>query len=176
MTAEPRNARQQDMDDDLWDDEDEDSQKDKYLTFRMGDEVYGIEIAYVTEIVGIQKITAVPDMPPFVKGVINLRGQVIPVIDIRLRFRLAARDYDDRTCVVVVDINSSSIGLIVDTVNEVANIPADHVSPPPKVHSTTAGRYIKGMGKVDDSVKILLDVQKLLLEHEMEALSNAAVA
>ena len=155
------------------DEEEEDSQKDKYLTFRIGNEDYGIEIAYVTEIVGIQAITEVPDMPAFVRGVINLRGQVIPVIDVRTRFKLNARDYDDRTCVVVVNINSTSIGLIVDTVNEVLDIPAAQVSPPPSINAGASGRYLQGMGKVGDTVKILLDVNKLLYEQELEQMATA---
>ena len=155
----------------LWDDDDDDAMRDRYLTFRVGDEVYGIEIAYVTEIVGMQKITEVPDMPAFVRGVINLRGQVIPVFDVRARFHMEDRRYDDRTCVVVVRLNETSIGLVVDTVNEVMDIPADHVSPPPKLGQTEGGRYIRGMGKVQDQVKILLDVSRLLFEEELSALS-----
>ena len=154
----------------LLDDEDEDTQRDRYLTFRLGKEDYGIEIAHVTEIVGIQKITEVPDMPGFVKGVINLRGQVIPVIDVRVRFGMEPREYDDRTCVIVVKVRETSIGLIVDTVSEVREIPADNVSPPPKASTGTSGRYILGLGKVGDEVKILLDVQKLLFEDELAGL------
>ncbi|HQH27029.1 MAG TPA: chemotaxis protein CheW [Oligoflexia bacterium] len=155
----------------LLDDEDEDTQRDRYLTFRLGKEDYGIEIAHVTEIVGIQKITEVPDMPSFVKGVINLRGQVIPVIDVRVRFGMEPRDYDDRTCVVVVKVRETSIGLIVDTVSEVREILGENVSPPPKAASGTSGRYILGLGKVGEEVKILLDVQKLLFEDELAVLS-----
>ncbi len=159
-------------DEDLWDEDDDDAMRDRYLTFRVGSEVYGIEIAYVTEIVGMQKITEVPDMPAFVRGVINLRGQVIPVIDVRARFHMDNRSYDDRTCVVVVKINETSIGLVVDTVNEVMDIPEDHVSAPPKVGQNEGGRYIKGMGKVQDQVKILLDVGKLLFDNEPAGLST----
>lgn len=159
--------------DELWDEEEEDSQKDKYLTFRIGYEDFGIEIVFVTEIVGMQKITEVPDMPDFVKGVINLRGRVIPVIDVRTRFKLEPREYDDRTCVIVVNIDDTAIGLIVDTVNEVINIPEDQVSPPPSVQSGDSGRYIRGMGKVEEEVKILLDVNKLLHEEEMKEMASA---
>jgi len=166
-------ARKMVEEEEILDEDDEDSQKDKYLTFRIANEDYGLEIAYVTEIVGIQGITEVPDMPDFVRGVINLRGQVIPVIDVRLRFRLKPRAYDDRTCVVVVNVNNNSIGLIVDTVNEVLDIPADQVSAPPKVHGGANGRYIQGMGKVGDTVKILLDVNKLLFEGELQQLAEA---
>lgn len=161
------------LDDDLYDGEDEDTQKDRYLTFRLGDEVYGIEIAYVIEIVGIQKITEVPDMPGFVKGVINLRGQVIPVMDVRLRFNMEPRDYDERTCVVVVKLEETSVGLVVDTVQEVREIPEENVSPPPKVATSSGGRYILGMGKVGDEVKILLDVNKLLFEEELQQLMQS---
>ena len=103
MTEETKSIE---LDDDLYDD-DEDTQKDKYLTFHLAGEDYGIEIAFVTEIIGIQKITDVPDMPEFIKGVINLRGKVIPVMDVRIKFNLEARDYDERTCIIVVDINIS---------------------------------------------------------------------
>lgn len=142
-----------------------------YLTFELGKEVYGIGIAHVTEIVGIQNITEVPDMPNFVKGVVNLRGQVIPVIDVRLRFSMEARDYDERTCIVVVNINNVQLGLVVDTVSEVMTIEDANISPPPKVASANSARYIKGMGKVGEDVKILLDGQKLLFEEELAALS-----
>jgi purine-binding chemotaxis protein CheW len=113
-------------------DEDEDTQKDKYLTFHLAGEDYGIDVAFVTEIIGIQKITEVPDMPKCIKGVINLRGRVIPVMDIRLRFKLEKRKYDDRTCIVVVDINNTAVGLVVDEVSEVVDIPSDQVEPPPQ--------------------------------------------
>jgi len=153
------------------DEEDEDTLKDKYLTFKLGAEDYGIEIRYVTEIVGLQKVTEVPDMPAFVKGVMNLRGQVIPVMDVRLRFNMPPRDYDERTCIVVVNILDVQLGLVVDTVNEVRSITEENISPPPKVAAADSVRYIKGMGKVEDEVKILLDGEKLLFDDEIKALS-----
>jgi purine-binding chemotaxis protein CheW len=149
----------------------EDTQKDKYLTFHVAGEDYGIEIRYVIEIIGIQKITEVPDMPPFIRGVINLRGKVIPVMDIRARFDLPDRDYDDRTCIIVVNIEGTEVGLVVDEVSEVADIPAVNVEPPPKTGKSASGQYIQGMGKIDMSVKILLDVHKLLFTDEMQALT-----
>ena len=161
-----------DMEDDLYDDED--TMKDKYLTFHLAGEDYGLDIAYVTEIIGIQKITEVPDMPNFVKGVINLRGKVIPVMDVRLRFHLPERDYDERTCIVVVDINTTAVGLVVDQVNEVADIPEAQVEPPPRTTKGATSRFLKGMGKVDEEVRILLNVDKLLYDEEMELLSSAA--
>ncbi len=161
-----------DMEDDLYDDED--TMKDKYLTFHLAGEDYGLDIVFVTEIIGIQKITEVPDMPNFVKGVINLRGKVIPVMDVRLRFNLQERDYDERTCIVVVDINGTAVGLVVDQVNEVADIPEAQVEPPPRTTKGTTSRFLKGMGKVDEEVRILLNVDKLLYDEEMEMLAGAA--
>ncbi|NCD34266.1 MAG: purine-binding chemotaxis protein CheW [Spartobacteria bacterium] len=158
-----------------YDDESEDSMKDRYLTFRVGKEVYGINIYHVIEIVSVHKITVVPDMPEFVKGVINLRGQVIPIIDVRLRFSMEPRAYDERTCIVVVKVKDINIGMVVDTVNEVLDIPPEQISPPPRSSSQSGGgRYIQGMGKIGDQVKILLDVEKLLFEEELALLSGVS--
>ena len=160
------------IEEELWDDEDgEDAQKDKFLTFQIADEEFAIPIGHVIEIVGIQKITEVPDMPDFVKGVINLRGKVIPVMDVRLRFHLPSVAYDDRTCVVVVSVGNVTIGLVVDTVSEVVNIPESNISPPPRFSSATSGRYVSGMGKIGEAVKIIIDTQKLLGDDELAALA-----
>jgi purine-binding chemotaxis protein CheW len=150
--------------------ENEDTLKNMYLTFRLGKEDYGIEIRYVTEIVGMQKITEVPDMPVYVKGVVNLRGQVIPVLDMRLRFNMESRDYDERTCIVVVNIGGAQVGLVVDTVNEVRNIDDNQISPPPKAAGADSARYIQGMGKVGEDVIVLLEGQRLLHENEASTL------
>lgn len=146
----------------------EDTQKDKYLTFYLADEEFGIEIQHVTEIIGIQQITEVPEMPSYVRGVINLRGKVIPVMDVRLRFGLPARDYDERTCIVVVNIDDKSVGLVVDQVSEVADIAEGQVEPPPYLSKGHGSSYIRGMGKINDKVKILLDVNRLLYDEELE--------
>lgn len=161
-------------DDGFYDDDDEDTQKDKYLTFRLGHEVYGIDISSVTEIIGFQKITPVPDMPDHIRGVINLRGQVIPVLDVRLRFRMEHREYQERTCIIVVKLGNISVGLIVDTVNEVADIPETDISPPPKVAGGKTSRYIRGMGKVGEDVRIILDINKLLYDEESDMLGKEA--
>ncbi len=153
---------------DLEDDENEDTQEGKYLSFRIGGEVYGIEIRHVTEIVGIQKITEVPDMPQYMKGVINLRGNVIPVVDVRLRFHMQPRDYDDRTCVIVVNINDASIGLVVDAVKEVISILPDQISPAPSVSKGEVTRYIKGIGRFDGEVIILLAIDELLYNNQIK--------
>ncbi len=148
--------------------EDEDTLKDKYLTFHIGSEDFGIAIRHVTEIIGIQKITEVPDSAEYIKGVINLRGKVIPIMDIRLRFGIDARAYDERTCVIVVNIESTSVGLVVDTVSDVVSIPEADIEPSPAKSSGGQDSYISGMGKIGDEIKILLDVHKLLFTEEME--------
>lgn len=165
---------QQLIDDDMTAVENEDTQKDKYLTFHLAKEDYGIEIRYVMEIIGIQKITEVPDMPHFVKGVINLRGKVIPVMDVRLRFNLPPREYDDRTCIVVVRIKDHEVGLVVDEVSEVADIPENRVEPPPRGTRAGGNDYIQGIGKIGDEVKILLNVNKLLFTSDLEQMMEAA--
>lgn len=152
----------------------EDTQKDKYLTFHLAGENYGIEICYVIEIIGIQSITEVPDMPTFIRGVINLRGKVIPVMDVRARFKLPARDYDDRTCIIVINVDSTEVGLVVDEVSEVADIPENHVEPAPRTSKNSDDSYIQGMGKMNNRVIILLDVHKLLFNNEMQRLIQSA--
>lgn len=153
-------------------DEEDDTLEGKYLTFPLGKEEYGLEIRNVTEIVGIQRITEVPDMPPFIRGVINLRGKVIPVMDVRARFNLEPREFDDHTCIIVVNLNGTAVGLVVDTVSEVMNIPLQQIDPPPSVKKGETSRYLQGLGKVGDSVKILLDIRKLLYDEELEQIAS----
>ncbi|MDY6905005.1 MAG: chemotaxis protein CheW [Thermodesulfobacteriota bacterium] len=172
MSTETKDVLNADFFDDD-DDENEDAQKDMYFTFKVGEEEYGVDISCVLEVAGIQKITEVPDMPDFVKGVINLRGQVIPVIDVRLRFKMEPMEYNDRTCILVVTIKEMSVGLIVDQVRDVVHIKEDNVEPPPKMSNKPGARYIKGLGKLDEEVKILLDLQKLLYDEELEKIEAA---
>ncbi len=153
--------------------QDEDTLKGKYLIFSMGKELYGMEIRYITEIIGIQPITEVPEMPAYVKGITNLRGKIIPVMDARLRFKKEVREYDDRTCIIVIDINDTSIGLIVDSVSEVIALREEDIAPPPEINKG-GHRYIKGIGKAGDSVKLLLDCQRLLMDEAMEMLRTMA--
>lgn len=140
----------------------EDTQKDKYLTFTLAEENYGLDISHVIEIIGVQKITQVPDMPPYIKGVINLRGQVIPVMDMRQRFHLPPQEYDQRTCIVVTEVAGQTMGMIVDLVNEVVDIPESQVEPPSNQDANPAGSYVKGLGKIGESIRILLDTEKIL--------------
>ncbi len=151
----------------------EDTQRGKYLTFALGHESYGLEISYVKEIVGMQPITQLPEAAPFVKGIINLRGRIIPVIDMNLKFGREASAYTDRTCIVVVDIQELSVGLIVDQVAEVLVIGEDNIVPPPNAMTGAYNRYVKGIGKTDNDVKILLDCEKLFSSGELETLPNS---
>ena len=152
----------------------EDTQKGKFLTFSLGAEVYGIEIKFVTEIIGMQPVTEVPDLPEYVKGIINLRGKIIPVIDVRLRFKKPAMQYNDRTCIVVVDIKNIAVGLIVDTVAEVLTIAEQNIVPPPQIHQGGYHqRFTKAIGKVGDDVKLILDSDRLLSNDDLIALENS---
>lgn len=135
----------------------------KYLLFRLGDEEYGIRVSHVREIIGMRPVTELPDSPAYVKGIINLRGKVIPVLDVRLRFNLEELDHNERTCIIVVDVERLSVGLIVDTVSEVVDIPPSQVEMAPTASAGSAGCCIEGLGKVGKAVKILLDTSKLLL-------------
>ncbi len=152
--------------------EQEDTQKGKFLTFSMGSDMYGIEIRYVIEIIGIQAITEVPELPEYIKGIINLRGKIIPVMDVRLRFYKPFMEYNDRTCIIVIDIDDTYIGLIVDSVSEVLSIPEGEIVDPPEVNKTSS-RYIKGIGKVDNEMKLILDCYRLLNDRDKEKLNNS---
>jgi purine-binding chemotaxis protein CheW len=151
----------------------EDTQKGRFLTFILGKETCGIEIKHVTEIIGIQAITELPELPDYIRGIINLRGKIIPVMDVRLRFRKEPRDYNDRTCIIVVDIKDISIGLIVDSVAEVISISDQDIVEPPQLNKGLNNKYIKNIGKVGNDVKLLLDCEKLLTEDEVENISEA---
>jgi purine-binding chemotaxis protein CheW len=152
--------------------EDEDTQKDQYLIFSVGEELYGIEIKSVTEIIGIQSITRVPELPDYIRGIINLRGRIIPVMDVRLRFKKDEIAYNDRTCVIVVDFRSITVGLIVDSVSEVLSIGEQDIIPPPEL--TGAGsRYISGIGKVGSDVRLIINCDMLLNDKETEEMAIA---
>lgn len=152
--------------------DEEDTQRGRYLTFSLDSEVYGIEIRYVIEIIGIQPITQVPEVPLYVKGIINLRGKIIPVIDMRIKFKKEPLKYNDRTCIIVVDIQNMTVGLIVDNVSEVLTIEDENIVPPPDYKTGFRNRYIKGIGKAGDDVKLLLDCNKLLKDDEIDELNK----
>ncbi len=150
----------------------EDTQHGRYLTFNLGEEVFGLEIKFVTEIIGIQPVTRIPEVPDYIKGIINLRGKIIPVIDMRLKFGKEPMEYNDRTCIVVVDTEELVVGLIVDRVSEVISIDDENVVPPPSQKTGIRNRYIQGIGKIDGNVKLLLDVNKLFDEQETQEIGQ----
>lgn len=152
--------------------EHEDTQKDKYLTFSVDGDIYGLEISYVLEIIGVQDVTQVPRQLPFIRGVINLRGKIIPVIDIRLRFNKGFREYDDRTCVIVLELMDITVGIIVDTVVEVLSIPEENISEPPKFDEKNNATFVRGIGNVENEVKLLLNVDNLVRHGRMESASE----
>ncbi|MCK8060403.1 MULTISPECIES: chemotaxis protein CheW [unclassified Fusibacter] len=152
--------------------EEEDTIKGKYLTFDLEEEVYGLEIEYVTEIIGILPITIVPDLPEYIRGIINLRGRIIPVMDMRLRFNKEFVQYNERTCIVVIDMKDYAVGLIVDSVSEVTTILEEDIVEQPMLSTGTNNRYIKSLGKVEDHVKLLLDCERLLNEENFSQLTS----
>ena len=150
----------------------------KYLTFTLAEEEYGIGILKIKEIIGMMPITSVPQTPEFVKGVINLRGKVIPVIDLRLRFGMGEIDYTERTCIIVVEIDGQAgtvlIGIVVDSVSEVLNVKGDDIADTPTFGTKLNTEYILGMAKMEGGVKILLDIDQVLSSKEIVALEKAA--
>jgi len=150
----------------------------KYLTFTLANEEYGIGILKIKEIIGMMSITTVPQTPEFVKGVINLRGKVIPVVDLRLRFGMEEIDYTERTCIVVVEIAAQSgtvmIGIVVDSVSEVLNIKGEDIEETPTFGTRLNTDYILGMAKIEGGVKILLDIDRVLNADEIHLLEKAA--
>ena len=144
-----------------------DSIETMYLTFPVADELYGVPIGLVTEIVGLQKIMQVPDVPPYIKGVINLRGKVIPLMDVRLRFGMAEKEYDGRTVVIVLQVNDAPVGLVVDGVNEVLDIPDSQIDRANSFSGSDSRNLVMGLGRLEDRVAILLDVNLLLAAGEV---------
>jgi len=140
---------------------DEDTLGDRFLTFVLDKEIYGIELKFVTEIIRIQTITVIPDTPDYIRGIINLRGKIIPVMDVRLRFSKDLKEYTDRTCVIVVKIQDISVGLIVDSVSEVISIPEAEIVAPPEI-GKEGNKFIRGVGTSGNEVKLLLNCEKLL--------------
>jgi len=149
----------------------------KYLTFSLSGEEYGIGIRKVREIIGMMIVTHVPQTPYYIKGVINLRGKVIPIIDLRLKFAMEAMDYTERTCIIVVEIveggQTIAMGLVVDSVSEVINIREGDVDDTPAFGNAIDTDYILGMAKIGGSVKILLDIDRVFVNEEIEILNKA---
>jgi purine-binding chemotaxis protein CheW len=143
----------------------------KYLTLTLADEEYGIRIRKIKEIIGMMPITSVPQTPAYVKGVINLRGRVIPIVDLRIRFGMPITDYTERTCIIVVEIAGQSstvmMGIVVDSVSEVLNIKGEEIGDTPTFGTKLNTDYILGMAKMEGRVKILLDIDKVLTGQEL---------
>ncbi len=140
----------------------DDDQAGKYITFQIGTEMYGLPIRNVAEIIGLQQITEIPDMPSYIKGITNLRGIIIPLMDIRLRFGMSAKEYDDRTCIIVIDFDGSRTGLIVDCVSEVMSISDEEIVPLQTVSKEYEEHYISNIGKTESGTILILDCEKLL--------------
>ncbi len=144
----------------------------KYLTFALADEEYGLEILQVREIIGLIDITSVPKMPDFVKGVVNLRGKIIPVIDLRLKFGMQAVEYSRETCIIVLSIRNNLVGVIVDNVCEVLDIEQDRIEPAPSFGININTDFIMGMGKVEGAVVILLDIEKVMTQEDLSMINE----
>jgi len=153
-----------------------DERAGKYLTFQLGREEFAIQVLKVREIMGVQDITAVPQTPAHVKGVINLRGKVVPVVDLRLKFRLPELEYTQRTCIIVVQVqfeaSSLMMGIVVDGVSEVLNLAAGDIEDTPEFGSGVVTPYILGMAKSKGKVKILLDIDQVLSSQELQGLES----
>ncbi len=145
----------------------------KYVTFKSGNEFFAIKIEYVNEIIVYQEITAIPESVDFLKGLINLRGKIIPVIDVRMRFKQPEIEYTDRTCIIIVNYNSSVVGLIVEKIAEVVELTDENIIPSPTFGKadTSQNKYVYAIGKVGDAVKMLLDPDKLLNEEDLAVLN-----
>lgn len=152
-----------------------DAQKGKYMTFKSGNEYFGLKIQNVNEIIQFQSITAIPETEEYIKGLINLRGKVIPVIDVRLRFKQEPFEYNDRTCIIVIDVKSTVVGLIVEKIAEVVEIKEEDILPPPAIGRADKAhhKYVYGIGKVGNSVKLLLDPDKLLNDEDLSVAEQA---
>ena len=145
-----------------------DTQEGKYMTFKSGSEYFGLEIQYVQQIIQFQAITKIPETEDYIKGLINLRGKIIPVVDVRVRFRQGECEYNDKTCILVITVKDTTVGLIVEQIAEVVEIPEENILPPPTIGRNDKGhnKYVYGIGKVGTSVKLLLDPEKLLYDEE----------
>lgn len=151
------------------------TQLDKYVTFKSGNEYFGLKIQYVNEIIVFQEITEIPESEDYIKGLINLRGKIIPVIDVRLRFRQEPFEYNDRTCIIVINFNSVVVGLIVEQIAEVVEIPQENILPAPSLCKAdkSQNKYVYGIGKVGEEVKLLLDPDKLLNDNDLSTIDRS---
>ena len=151
------------------DEELEDVRQGKYMTFQVGTDFFGIELKYVNEIIQMQPVTPIPEVEHFIKGLINLRGKIIPVIDVADRFCKEAFEYNDRTCVIVIEVKGIEVGLIIENIAEVVSINAENILPPPTAgHGSGQNKFVHGIGKIGEEVKLLLDPVKLLSDDALD--------
>ncbi len=158
----------------LPEEEEQVQKKDKYVTFKSGQEFFGIKIQYVNEIIVFQEITEIPECENYIKGLINLRGKIIPVIDVRLRFGQEPIEYNDRTCIIVLNVNDTVVGLIVERIAEVVEISQKNIIPSPSIGKKDKAHhvFVNSIGKVGNSVKLLLDPDKLLNDDDIAVLEQ----
>ena len=161
----------QDIDIEL--EEQEDIRQGKYMTFKVGKEVFGVELKYVNEIIQMQTIAPIPDVEHFIKGLINLRGKIIPVIDVADRFGKEPFEYNDRTCIIVIEVSGIEVGIIIENIAEVVSIDEGDILPPPNIpNSDSQEKFVKGIGKIGEDVKLLLDPIKLLSDDALDFMNN----
>lgn len=153
-----------------------DTQQDKYVTFKSGNEYFGLKIQYVNEIIVFQEITEIPESEDYIKGLINLRGKIIPVIDVRIRFKQEPIEYNDRTCIIVINVKDTVVGLIVEKVAEVVEIKQENILKSPSIghEEKSQNKYVYGIGKVGESVKLLLDPDKLIKDEDLSVLDQVS--
>ena len=152
-----------------------DTQKGKYMTFKSGPEYFGLEIQSVQQIIQFQSITKIPETEDYIKGLINLRGRIIPVVDVRLRFKQGACEYNDKTCILVIHVKDTIVGLVVEQIAEVVEIKEENILPPPSIGRADKAhhKYVYGIGKVGNTVKLLLDPEKLLYDDDSSDLESS---
>lgn len=145
-----------------------DTQEGKYMTFRSGQEYFGLEIRYVQQIIRYQEVTMIPETEDYIKGLINLRGRIIPVVDVGVRFKQGQCEYNDKTCILVINVKSTMVGLVVEQIAEVVEISEENILPPPSLGrgDRAHNKYVYGIGKVGNTVKLLLDPEKLLYDED----------
>ena len=148
----------------------------EYLVFRLGAEQYGIDILKVQEIRGCDRVTRIPNAPDFISGVTNLRGVIVPIVDLRVRFDLPVVNHDESTVVIVLDLNERIVGIVVDGVVDVTSLEADNIKPTPDVSASLSSRYLMGLGVIDNRMLILVNIEKLLSREEMELVDSVAAA
>ncbi|MGL4370628.1 MAG: chemotaxis protein CheW [Spirochaetota bacterium] len=147
----------------------------QFVTFSIGNEFYGVEVLRVQEIIGMTQVTHVPNAVSFMKGVINLRGAVVPVIDLRIKFHMNEKEYDAFTVIIIVEVSGKLVGMIVDTVSDVANIPLSAIQDTPHFTAQISTDFIKGIGQLEDKLVIILDVEKILTADEMKIVERESV-